>query len=84
MSEIKFDQAKHDELFQTARALAVTHNLLTQGIFSGQGYKDLNVAIPWVESFHKSVMEQLEPLMAAKEQSESTIPVVEQTETAVS
>lgn len=79
-SKVIFDQAKHDELFKTAHALAVTHNLLTQGIFVGNGYKDLAVAIPFITQMHEAVMKDLEPLMAAKEQSEAATPVVETAE----
>lgn len=63
-----FDQKRHDELFETARALAVTHNLLSNGIYQGSGYKDLSIAIPFIQTMHETVMKELEPLMDAKAQ----------------
>ena len=60
---------KYEELFQTARALAITHNLLQNGIYQGTGYRDLAIAIPFVQTMHESVLKDLEPLMALKEAS---------------
>lgn len=72
---MSFNQEKHDELFQTARNLAVVHNLLQAGTFTGSQYPDLAVAVPFIASMHQAVMKDLEPLMQAKEEIEA--PVVE-------
>ena len=61
-----FDQTKHDELFETARALAVIHSLLTNGIFQGSGYKELALTVPFIQNMHIAVMKDLEPLIEQK------------------
>lgn len=67
----EFNQVRYDELFQTARALAITFNLLQNGLFQGSGQKDLAIAIPFVQTMHESVMKDLTPLMEAKERQEA-------------
>lgn len=52
-----------EQLTETARNLAMTHNLLQNGIFQGHAYKDLAIAIPFVEELHKQVMADLEPML---------------------
>lgn len=86
MSETKvvFDQTKYDQLFKTAHSLACTHNLLTQGIFSGQAFKDLAVAVPFITTMHEAVMKDLEPLMKAKDEVEAAKPVESEALTVVS
>lgn len=58
-----------DQLTLTARNLAMIHNLLQNGIYQGTAYKDLQVAIPFIEEMHKQVMTDLEPMLDNPEET---------------
>lgn len=58
-----------EQLIITARNLATVHSLLQQGIYSGAAYKDLQLAVPFIEELHKQVMTDLEPMLDNPEEA---------------
>lgn len=54
---------RKDDLLKSAQAIAISHNLIQQGLYQGVAAKDISVALSFLETLHKNVMDELGPMM---------------------
>ena len=57
---------KKEELLKSAQAIAISHNLISQGLFQGQAVKDIQTALDFLSALHQTVMAELEPMLEAE------------------
>lgn len=74
---MSFDQKKYDELFNSAKILATIHNLLNQGQFIGRDAVNLKECIGFIETLHKQVYAEVEPMIDEKAALEEAATVSE-------
>ena len=73
------DTTRIEELTKSGHALAICHNLISNGLFQGSGAKEITLALNFLESLHKQVVAELDPMLDAQATEADEAKVVEAT-----
>lgn len=65
-----FDEVKYNQVLKAAQSVAISFNLISQGLYQFNAMNEVKVALDFLDDLYKKIEVELEPMIAEKERIE--------------